>query len=267
MGGDRQSGIRGREAGQRRASNQSPVRSIQRTVSAERAAIPHQLDPARRAHAGHHVGAGAAAVARSVLKSHPVVRCHGHEGVGRAGIQTVADHDPGLGPRIDVLHRGDAREDGAIGAVGLTHKTKRVGRAPDVAPGGGHGEHTVGHHGIGVGCAADNAHRPDVLRRPQPRQVGGSDVGLNEGGYALGRQSRGKAAVGNGEAAKVRHAVVGGCLIPFQQRGVAVMDGEWLADRSVVAIDRHNHDAAIGTGIVSRYVDARSGSVIGGDAG
>ncbi len=101
-----------------RGSLLCPVRAIRGTISRKGASTAHQLHPVGRVQSGGLVPTGAAAGARTVLPGHAIARCQGNKGVGRAGVQTLADHDSGFRPRIDVLHEDDAGNDGAIPSQG-----------------------------------------------------------------------------------------------------------------------------------------------------
>ena len=98
MAGDRQTNQSARSHGERRRPLLRPVHAIQRTVCGEHVSIPHKFDPIGRAQAVGVVPACCAAGAGTVLPSHAVARRHPAEGIGRAGIQTLANHDAGFRP-------------------------------------------------------------------------------------------------------------------------------------------------------------------------
>ena len=197
------------------------------------------------------------------MPHHAVARGQTDEGVGGICIQTVANHHAGLGQRVCALLRADARRYRAVDAVGRIDKPERVRRVPNVRARCGQREHAVGDHGVGIGDAADDARRPDVLRRPGRRQAGRGGVGLNKRRDALSGQADGKAAARQGEGADVGHAQAGGSLITFKLRGAAVVNVERLACRTAAGIHRHDDHAAVD--IVSCDIDVRLGGKGGAD--
>ena len=162
MAGKRQTHIRRGRHRERVRSLRRPVRAIRGIVSGERISIPHELDPIRRGQAAGGGVAAAAARARAGLPSHAVARSHRDKGIRRIRIGAFADHDTGFGPGINVLHRDDAGNHGAISGDGHIGKAEGVGRAPDVRPGASHREHAAA-----VIRAACQSHRAHVQRHPR----------------------------------------------------------------------------------------------------
>ena len=168
MGRDSQTDIHGGGHGYRRSSLLRPARAVWGIVAGEGTSRAHQFQPVGGTQASGGGVDGAAVVAQTVLPGNSVAGRHGDEGVGRAGIQAVADHDPGFRPRINALHRGNAGDDGEVDAVGRhINVAEGVRRAPDVSPGSIHREGAVGEI-----LAAGQTHCPQVLRHPRRQHVG-----------------------------------------------------------------------------------------------
>ena len=99
------------------------------------------------------------------MKDHPIARHHANKGVGRVGVQTVANHHPALRVRARGLLLADPRNEGAIVAHGLINIMERIGCAPNVTPGREHREHA----GV-IDRATGHARGPDVPRPPEGRR-------------------------------------------------------------------------------------------------
>ena len=134
----REPDVDARRHAHRLAPDLRPRRAVRRAVAGERVPAAHDPHPERRP-GGPAGGVRARPAGRGApLEGRAVARREDHHGVLRVGGERLADHDPGLRPRVGVAHRRDARHQLAVAVQRLVGKVEAVGCAPDVGPAADH---------------------------------------------------------------------------------------------------------------------------------
>src|SRR5436190_2159361 len=180
---DSEADINGFGHGNRRGADESPCGSICGAISGESVVRPYKPYPVGEGNGATGCIGTAAATDAAPLQSGLVCGRQEHHGVLRVSSHAFADHQPGLGPRVRVLHRQHAAEDFQVALCREIHEMEFIGRVPDIFAGALNDEATAvigGGTARGGDCA-------DVGLLP----IGGRDNDLSENRKAEENEDKG----------------------------------------------------------------------------